>query len=504
MKLFAGLDRAYGTYKIEDTKESGKRVGRAVTKKEQLTLELWSAHLEGKQGIGVVPIMDDNCVFFGAIDIDAYKNFDLQMLARKVAEFNFPLVLCRSKSGGAHLYMFSEAAVPAGEKQDQLREMADTLGYYGCEIFPKQREILADRGDVGGWINMPYFNADDSERYALDGNGNKMTAEEFLSLAEETRQKVYVKPAPKEDESFNDGPPCLQRLCEKGFGEGSRNDCLIQIAVYEKLKCGSEGGDWKTATRGWNFNKFSPPLPDDEVSETVLKSASRKNYKYMCAREPFKGVCDAAVCRSRKFGVGRFEENGPNEDAPPAFPVLSQLRKRMTTPPTWFWEVNGKAIELTTDELQSPRLFQKRCMEDVDLMIPIPSQTSWQRCVTEAMKHVIHIEEPEDASLIGKMWYIVERFCTSQDETMTRDGIINGKIRTEGDRTWFLMNHLLSFLERNSFKELTTHKITSELKKRGATHDRWKIRGKLVSVWSLPTFKQFENRPEGENDGTAF
>jgi hypothetical protein len=35
--------------------------------------------------------------------------------------------------------------------QGTLKKMAKILGYEGCEIFPKQTEILVERGDTGNF-----------------------------------------------------------------------------------------------------------------------------------------------------------------------------------------------------------------------------------------------------------------------------------------------------------------------------------------------------------------
>jgi hypothetical protein len=52
--------------------------------------------------------------------------------------------------------------------------MAATLGYEGCEIFPKQTEILVDRGDTGNFLNLPYHNEMKGLRYALKMMGTRL------------------------------------------------------------------------------------------------------------------------------------------------------------------------------------------------------------------------------------------------------------------------------------------------------------------------------------------
>ena len=51
-----------------------------------------------------------------------------------------------------------------------------------AEIFPKQTEILVERGDTGNFLNLPYFNGTKGLRYAINDNGSASTLEEFYKL----------------------------------------------------------------------------------------------------------------------------------------------------------------------------------------------------------------------------------------------------------------------------------------------------------------------------------
>ena len=133
MQRFAGLERAHGTYIIgasDRTDAKNKLKGRALTKLEPVTEALWAAHLDGSgSGLGVVPIRDDASCTFGAIDIDAYDGLDLPALEAKCLALKFPLVICRSKSGGAHCYLFAEEPITAAEIRTALVEWSAALGY---------------------------------------------------------------------------------------------------------------------------------------------------------------------------------------------------------------------------------------------------------------------------------------------------------------------------------------------------------------------------------------
>ena len=68
--------------------------------------------------------------------------------------------------------------------QMALQHMSAALGYGGSEVFPKQIKLHLDRGDVGNFLNLPYYNAEDGLRYAFKDDGTSATLEEFYELYE--------------------------------------------------------------------------------------------------------------------------------------------------------------------------------------------------------------------------------------------------------------------------------------------------------------------------------
>ena len=102
--LFKGLERAHGRYDLATENQGGqKQGGTARTVQETLTLHEWELHLKGERGLGVIPIRDDNKVYWGAIDIDVY-DLNLEEFSKSLS--SSPIIPCRTKSGGLHLYVF--------------------------------------------------------------------------------------------------------------------------------------------------------------------------------------------------------------------------------------------------------------------------------------------------------------------------------------------------------------------------------------------------------------
>ena len=141
--IFKGLDRARGVTYVDKKGEDGQKIkGKSFVTREKVTDDLWNKHLQGiEPSLGIIPINDDNKCRWGCIDIDSYAGFDHKKLIQQIKLLKFPLVVCRSKSGGAHVFLFSENFVEAKTMRDKLNQIRAVLGFGSAEVFPKQIEL---------------------------------------------------------------------------------------------------------------------------------------------------------------------------------------------------------------------------------------------------------------------------------------------------------------------------------------------------------------------------
>jgi hypothetical protein len=171
--------------------------------------------------------------------------------------------------------------MPAFEMQRYLKACASVLGEAGREIFPKQSEILIERGDIGNFLNLPYFGGDQTMRYAIKDDGTAATLDEFYTLYDRFVQAPGVTPPEepkKPDHPIKDGPPCLQAICARGVPEGTRNNALFAIGIYLKRSTPSA---WEDELVAHNLKYVQPSLPNNEL-QTVIKQLQKKDYKYKC------------------------------------------------------------------------------------------------------------------------------------------------------------------------------------------------------------------------------
>lgn len=510
MSLFSGLKRAYGTYVVKE-KKGDKQVGDALTKLEPVTELLWQKHLSGEKSLGIVPISEESTCSFGAVDVDSYVDFNIVELSNKIDKLGLPLAVCRSKSGGAHCYLFASEPVPAQLMRDRLQDMASILGYGQSELFPKQSVINSERGDVGNWINMPYFGGLKGLRYCPKPDGDAMTEDEFLvhALNRSMNAEWFEKPVQASVTSafkLIEGPPCLERLVQIQLGEGTRNDGMYNVGVY--LKKAYPNSDLLEKMVEHNLHFCDPPMSLDEL-QGLVKSLSRKEWNYTCSKRPISLYCNPGLCRTRANGVGKGSSSNSG------FPKLGPLRKLTTSPPVWFWDVSKdegqtyQSIELTTEELQSPKMFQKCCLEQASYMPVIASQTVWQQVVEICLANLTVIEVPKEASEEGLFWELLEKFCTGRAQAQSKEEVLLDKPWTSEGRTWFRSGALMSFLERSHFKAFGISEVAKIFKTRDVSveHDRWVLKGKKVNVWGVPSFSKPDSDfsvPSGIEKKTPF
>lgn len=479
--LFAGLGRAHGQFRERGTDGGDKVEGQAQTVREPATVALWEKHLAGKLGIGIVPVRDDATARFGAIDIDSY-DLDLEKLAKDVEERELPLIVCRSKSGGGHLFLFMKEGAPAELVRNKLMEWAVALGHSGVEVFPKQVS-LASRNDIGNWINMPYYGGDETERYAIYG-GERLGVDEFIKLAEMMAQTAdsleeITAPVPEVVRGmFPDAPPCLQSLASTGFEKGSRNNGLFNVGVYLRKRYGDE--EWEKELDKYNQKFMDPPLGHKEVAQ-IVRSVNRKKYEYMCEEQPIASVCNRQICLTRKFGVG-------GGDGDPGV-VFGDIVKIDSDPPVWIWDVDGARMELTTAELKDQGRFHTRAMEVLNKWPHMLKPKQWATLIREKLTNAEIIEAPPDASPEGQLWMYLEEYCTGRAQARSRDELLQNKPWTEEGRVYFNAPHFKNFLEQNRIR-ITSQKMWAWLRKSGAEHHFFNIKGRGINCWSVPAFSE--------------
>ena len=489
LAAFVGSEVAHGTAVVLRTNRNGKAETDNRTVRAPLDKEKVQRHLRGELGVGSIPIKNDSTCHWGALDIDDY-DLDHKSLQNDIQKLKLPLLHCRSKSGGAHLFLFLEEPLDAAVLREYLTEIKIALGFSSAEIFPKQEKILADRGDSGNPINLPYYNCEITTRYCFNKKHEAMEIEEFLDAIDSNRIKESELEGLKfsgKRKYFTDGPPCLEHIFSHGPVGENRNQCLTQIGIYTRKKFGD---DWEPELEKQNRKMFSPPLEAKEML-TVQKSVGRKDYRYLCQQEPFKSFCDPELCAMRNHGIGSEAET---------MPQVGGLTIMLSEPRLYFMNVNGKRIQLFTEQLQNPMLWQRACMEQANEMPPKIKTKKWDQLVHALMRDAIKMEVPPELTISGQFQELLKTFCTGRVRAMVPEELELGKPWTEDGKTYFKMEGLLEFLKNRRFEHYTGVQIQEQLRRING-HDKCNGHHAIrksddtrttVRVWWVPEFEETE------------
>ena len=482
IRIFSGLTRAYGQTQSRSKNESGKLEGKSWIVPEQLTEDKWINHLAGKEpSLGIIPINEKNQCTWGAIDIDTYDGFDHKKLIKTIAEKKLPLVVCCSKSGGAHIYLFVSEPVRAKEMQIKLKEIAVFLGFGESEIFPKQIE-LSSKG-TGNFLNLPYNHPEFPGRFAYDDEGNSLLDLDMFikhykrKVVSNLSMVIIDKPvSEKKNDDFKGAPPCLITLASHGFAEGSRNECMFQLGIYLRERFPNE---LETKMDQYNTKYFNPPLPSREV-QTIFKQVEDKKYFYRCELPVFKTVCEKRKCQTRKFGVGNSAEH-----------EITNLKKWESDSPVYEVTHNGKVIILSVDQLHSHSEYRKACIAQANESPRPIAPAIWADMVDNLLKNMHEddfIQLPTEVTAKGQFLNQLQIFIENNRGAKDRQDILQGMVfEHEKGYFFFKPQSLRDFLKTKRFTKLTDSAQYKMFEEFGGGYAKFKVNNKGEHCWKIPT-----------------
>lgn len=512
-RLFRGNEDWYGQYEAHP--KTGAKLN-AYTKAGPIPDGAWDRHLAGdKTGIGIVPISDAGTCYWGCIDLDDDET-DHASLIQEVGVLGLPFVICRSKSGGAHLFLFFMEPIKPVHLLAKMKRWSEMLGLTNpaddkgnvapLEYFPKQ--IKLSPGQKGNWLNLPYFGSDDTTRYCVDEAGEAMSLEAFLDHAESmrlTENELDVRQpqlSVGHEAFFLDGPPCLATLHVEGIGKGSRNGALHNIGIFLKLKFPDS---WEEVLEDYNENSgvVDPPLPADEI-ENIIRSLTRSDYVYKCGDAPIKSICEKTKCRKQEFGIERFSRDAARAAFPPLGRLVSFENGR--DDPLYELELAGRRMTLTPDELGSMTLFKRTAFRKTKVQVPQLKNVDWDTKVRDLIATHIVVEVPDDAGPLGQFLLRLMEFLLLRKKSDTDEDLLDNKPWEHKGRVYFRSLALIEFLENRRARDMNSVGIWSVIRNEGGGFTTLKVGGADLAVWWMPTptKEQTEDYKEKGHDGPDF
>ena len=274
-------------------------------------------------------------------------------------------------------------------------------------------------------------------------------------------------------------------MASTGFGEGSRNNALFNIAVYYKQ---AHPDSWEDKIVEANIKHMEPKLSNSEVQQ-LIKSVNRKGYdKYRCKDAPINAVCQSGLCRTKRFGVGFGEEE---------MPPLGNLTKYKSSPPQWFLDVDGTRIELKSEQLYSSPLFALACLDQANLVVPVPKAKDWkQHFLKPMMNNLQEVEPLESLNPMNQLTGLLQDWTTNRQSARTMDDVFNKLPYTDDNKefTYFRMDDFYAFLKKNNWEvdKIKTGNLIKRLEDTFVSEERVRIKKQQPRLIKIKTMKQTE------------
>lgn len=464
----------------------------------ELTLDAYEKHLQGDKALGVCNIDNNNQVVFGCIDIDYYKDSaKLLNVIRAVYTYSLPLIPCRSKSGGLHLFLFLQKPENAADVKAMLEKISKLLflvpqftedGVSKVEVFPDKASVSNKKGHS---ITLPYFNACSSRdativTYGIKSDNSVMDLDAFIETAPKkfttlVRLEEFLQTLP-----LSDAPICLQSLLISNTlkGGSGRNNFIYSVAVYMRKKHGDD--EFPKFVREIN-DELPEPLEAKDVEDTI-KSASNKEGFYKCKSLPCIAACDKKICATREFGLGMNKGHFTGID-------FGSLIRVKSVDPYYIWELRAqenapftRIIFKDEDEILTQRIFIKRCVRYLNTAPFLVKENEWLITVNTALKNikeeaVTDVLDTTEGAKVRRYFlrYLTQSLCASHAPYLIK----LGNVYQENDKYYFLPEHFQSFLDSKRVKYDIAN-MAEQLKIFGCVQGELKYTTKTGTEKSIP------------------
>ncbi|MER8464208.1 hypothetical protein [Mesorhizobium sp. M1396] len=437
------------------------------------TINLWRRHLSGELPLGVRPVGDDGRCRWGVVDVDSYGVDHADLVAKVEAE-RLPLVACRSKSGGAHLFLFlsewsSQAAVNAA-----LRAMAVQLD------LPADTEVYPPASGEGNWLNMPYFGGDQTDRYAVKKGGLAMSLAEFLYSAERSWMSAedlgrLSKPTRRTDRTSTGGGKAGRAA--RDLGRYSAELASKREGGRAKLLYGRAKDMGKMIGAGW--------IDEDAVWSGLLQSATAGSVDPL----PY-GEASGHI----KRGIEDGKKEPPTDDDDNRYPVVESIVIWRGGEET-LWEITlagHGTVTLPVKEAMHYWTFNVRCADKLRTSFRQMKADAWNDQIAVALAAAEEREISPDETVEGMFRDGLREFCLHRHRGDRIEDLILGKPAHVDDdrRIYFRFEDFHRSLERKdsgpfrSTKRQVLGRLLAGIGREGVDHGKTtkKLKGVTTEV----------------------
>lgn len=469
-QLFAGAECAYRLLSVVPI--AGRKAQKIYDNAARpVTIEDWERHLCGDVGLVVVPVREDGTCLFGAIDIDDYT-VSLSDLDDQVGRV---LVVCRSTSGGAHLYAFLSRPERAGPLREQLRRIAASIGHPRAEIFPKQDRIDGD--NKGSGISLPYFRGNETDRYAVKQGLTKDVAE-FLYHAEAKATTVEALSALAASQPGDSG--ARQTADQSDAEERLRMRCAAIVDA-----AGADANKQLTAG-AFDIARYCRDVGMTEAEARSQMLAAWLMRKPGCEKE-FAGVW------AREFDAGT-RKGSPALKCGGGLPSIERLLIEADDGDVvWHVQIDGTFVSMTVPEAMDQRKFNNCSMAQIGRAFHIvKDRNRWIDHVNEAASRAEYIGLDRGTTAAEEFLDALDEFLMNRHRGENREDLLLGRPWEDEVRGLHffrikdLQAHLVTRRLANRFATEPARRVGKRIRELGGEPAEMTIKDKRVSLFCVP------------------
>jgi hypothetical protein len=159
--------------------------------------------------------------------------------------------------------------------------------------------------------------------------------------------------------------------------------------------------------------------------------------------------------------------------------------------------VGEARIELKTEQLYSSPLFALACLDQANLVIPVPKPKDWKELFLKPlMQNLQEIEPLESLDPINELTSLLQDWTTNRQSARTLDDIFNKLPYTDDKReyTYFRMEDFYNFCKRNHWEidKVKTGNLLKRLKDIFVEEERIRVKNQQPRLIKIKAMKKIE------------
>ena len=160
-------------------------------------------------------------------------------------------------------------------------------------------------------------------------------------------------------------------------------------------------------------------------------------------------------------------------------------------------DVDKKRIQLKSEQLYSPQLFALACLDQANLVVPVPKPKDWKQYFLKPMMTNLQEVEPlESLDPINELTGLLQDWTTNRQAARTLDDVFNKLPYTDDKRefTYFRMEDFYNFCKKNHWDmdKIKTGNLIKRLENIFVEETRMTIKKQQPRLIKIKTMKKIE------------